>query len=165
MIRFTLSLFLAAALTGVCSAQNFQMPKVAIKDINGNAFNTADIKNNGKPIIISFWATWCKPCIAELTALAESYDELAEETGVKVVAISIDDVRNLSKVGPFVNGKAWTYDVYCDPNGDLKRAMGVNNVPHTFVLDGNLNIVWQHNSYNPGDEEELMDFVRSISKS
>jgi thiol-disulfide isomerase/thioredoxin len=144
-------------------AQN-NLPAVNIQDIKGATFNTSQIQNNGKPIIISFWATWCKPCVAELAAIAEDYEDWQEETGVKVIAVSIDDARNVAKVEPFVNGKAWDYEVYCDPNGDFKRAMSVNTVPHTFLLDGQGNIVWQHNSYNPGDEEELLGLVRKVNK-
>lgn len=144
-------------------AQN-NLPAVTIQDMKAGSFNTSQIQNNGKPIIISFWATWCKPCVAELTAIAENYAEWQEETGVKLIAISIDDARNVAKVEPFVNGKAWDYEVYCDPNGDFKRAMSVNTVPHTFLLDGQGNVVWQHNSYNPGDEDELFELVKKVSK-
>ncbi len=42
--------------------------------------------------------------------------------------------------------------------------MGVQNVPHTFLIDGEGNIVWQHNSYSPGDEEELFHEVQKLAK-
>ena len=122
-----------------------------------------NIENNGKPMIINFWATWCSPCKRELNNIAEMYDEWVEETGVKLVAISIDDTRNMAKVAPYVNGKGWEYDVYIDPNGDFKRALGVNNVPHTFLVDGNGKIVWQHNSYSEGDEYELIELVDKLN--
>ena len=84
-----------------------KLPSVNVKTLDGKTINTADISNNGKPIIMSFWALWCKPCINELTTIAEVYDEWVEETGVKVIAVSIDDSRSSSKVGPTVNGKGW----------------------------------------------------------
>ena len=55
-----------------------KLPAVEIQDLNGNAFNTKDIQNDGKPIIISLWATWCKPCIAELLAIADEYEDWVE---------------------------------------------------------------------------------------
>ena len=82
---------------------------------------------------------------------------------MKLVAVSIDDSRNASKVKPYVDGQAWEYDVYLDENADFKRAMNVNNVPHTFLIDGDGNIVWQHNSYSPGDEQELYELVKKLA--
>ncbi|HAS35228.1 MAG TPA: alkyl hydroperoxide reductase, partial [Flavobacteriales bacterium] len=131
--------------------------------IDGSPFNTSEISNDGKPIIISFWATWCSPCKRELNAIADEYDDWVEETGVKLIAVSIDDSRNVQKVKPYVNGQSWDYQVLLDPNGDFKRAMNVNNVPHTFLLNGKKEIVWQHNSYSPGDEEELYELVEKLS--
>tara|TARA_B110000046_G_scaffold25332_3_gene24821 strand:+ start:12922 stop:13437 length:516 start_codon:yes stop_codon:yes gene_type:complete len=140
------------------------VPAVDIKKLNGATFNTKNIENDGKPIIINFWATWCSPCKRELNNIAEVYKDWAEETGVKLIAVSIDDTRNMAKVAPYVNGKGWEYDVYIDPNGDFKRSLGVNNIPHTFLVDGKGNIVWQHNSYSEGDEDELLELVEKLSK-
>jgi len=140
-----------------------KIPAVEIQNLDRSKFNTSDITNDGNPIIISFWATWCSPCKRELNAIAEDFEDWVDETGVKLVAVSIDDERNVQKVRPYVDGQAWEYDVYLDPNADFKRAMNVNNVPHTFLVDGEGNIVWQHNSYSPGDEIELYEMVEKLA--
>ncbi len=140
------------------------IPSVDVKTVDGKIFNTSKISNDGKPIIISFWATWCKPCKKELDAIAEEYSEWQKETGVKLVAISIDDARSSSKVATDVKSKGWEYDVYIDENQDFKRAMNVNNVPHTFVVNGKGEIVWQHNAYAEGDEEHLFEIVKKVAK-
>lgn len=140
-----------------------KIPSATIKTLEGATFNTADIANDGNPMVISFWATWCSPCKRELNTIAEEYEDWQDETGVKIVAVSIDDSRNLTKVAPYVNGQSWEYQVLLDPNGDFKRAMNVNNVPHTFLIDGEGHIVWQHNSYSPGDEEELYELVKKVA--
>jgi len=131
------------------------IPSAKVKGMDGKTFNTADFQNDGKPMIINFWATWCAPCKRELNAIADLYDDWQEETGVKLIAISIDDARSKSRVLPFINGSSWDFEVYIDENQDFKRLMGVNNVPHTFVVDGAGHIVWQHNNYADGDEYEL----------
>ena len=137
-------------------------PSVDIKNIEGKIINTDEFDNGGKPIIVSFWATWCKPCAKELDAISEVYDEWQDETGVKLLAISIDDARNTAKIAPFSNGKDWPYEVYLDANSDLKRALNVNAIPHTFLLNGKKEIVWQHTSYFDGDEDELFEEVQKL---
>jgi cytochrome c biogenesis protein CcmG, thiol:disulfide interchange protein DsbE len=161
-------IFIAIASAGVAQekqvATGKPLPKVDIKDVEGNPFNTSNIKNDGNPIIISFWATWCKPCIKELTTIADVYDQWTEETGVKLYAVSIDDPRSTNQVRPLTNGKNWEYEVLLDPNGDFKRAMNVGPIPHTFLIDGNGQIVWQHTSFSEGGELELIDLVRKVKK-
>jgi cytochrome c biogenesis protein CcmG, thiol:disulfide interchange protein DsbE len=139
------------------------IPSAIVKTLNNSNFNTAELQNDGKPMIINFWATWCSPCKLELNTIAESYTDWQEETGVKLVAISIDDARNMHKVKPYVDGQSWDYEVYIDANADFKRVMNVNNVPHTFLINGEGKIVWQHNAYAPGDENELYDLVQKLA--
>ena len=145
-------------------AQNRTLPSVEVKTLDGGNINIQEIENSGKPIVISFWATWCKPCKKELNNIAEVYEDWQDETGVKLIAISIDDTRSMTKVAPYVNASDWDYEVYLDPNGNLKRAMGISTVPHTFLLNGKNEIVWQHKGYVDGDEDELLEEIEKIAK-
>ena len=154
--------FLFFIITTTTYSQNKLLPSVDVKTINGKSININSIENNEMPIVINFWATWCKPCKKELNNIAEVYDEWQDETGVKIIAISIDDTRSMSKVAPYVNSVGWEYEVYLDPNGDLKRAMGVSTVPHTFLLNNKKEIVWQHRGYVDGDEDELFDEIQNL---
>ena len=149
-------------ITTTTYSQNKLLPSLDVKTINGKSININSIENNEMPIVINFWATWCKPCKKELNNIAEVYDEWQDETGVKIIAISIDDTRSMSKVAPYVNSVGWEYEVYLDPNGDLKRAMGVSTVPHTFLLNSKKEIVWQHRGYVDGDEDELFDEIQNL---
>ncbi len=139
-----------------------QLPSVTLKSMDGKEVNTATLNNGGKPFIISFFATWCKPCNRELDAINEVYPDWQEETGVKVIAISIDQAQNINKVKPLVDGKGWEYEVLLDPNSDFRRAMGVNLIPHVFIIDGNGKIVESRSGYTEGGEAHLIEKVREI---
>ncbi len=138
-----------------------QVASLQLEDMEGNVVNTADLGFDG-PVIISFWATWCSPCKRELNTIHEEYIDWQEETGVNLVAVSVDNEQTKGRVPVYVNGVGWDYLVLMDPNGDFKRAMGVNNVPHTFLLDANGNVVYSHNNYAPGDEEELYEHLLEL---
>ena len=142
-----------------------KIPSVEVKTLDGSTFNTSNLSNEGKPMVISFWATWCKPCIKELNTMSELYEEWQKETGVKIIAVSIDDSRRMSGVSPLVNANGWDFMILLDPNSDFKRAMGVNIPPQTFVLDGSGNIVWTHTGFTEGGELELIEVIRKISKN
>ena len=141
-----------------------QLPAITLKAMNGTEIRTDTLSNDGKPFIIDFFATWCKPCNRELDAIAEVYEEWQEETGVKIFAISIDQAQNINKVKPLVSNHGWEYDVLLDPNGDLKRALGIQMIPFVLVCDGQGIIVYKHNGYTDGAETELIDKVRELIK-
>ena len=151
-----------AALLLLNAALYAQLPSVQLKNLEGKTINTAELNNDGKPFIISFFATWCKPCNRELKAIHEQYIDWQEETGVKVIAVSIDQAQNIAKVKPMVDGAGWEYDVLLDPNSDFKRAMGVNMIPHVFVIDGNGKIADSRSGYTEGAEEHLIEKVREL---
>ncbi len=164
MIMMKYHFLLSFLLISFLSFAQDKLPNIVLKDMNGKSVNLSQLTNNGKPIVINFWATWCGPCKRELEAIHEVYESWVEETGVTLYAVSIDDQRNVDKVKPYANAQQWAFEVLLDTNGDLKRAMGVNNVPFTFLVDGQGKIVWKHNNYNPGDEEELLHKIKELSK-
>ena len=164
MKKLFLTVIAIAIFSILSTAQSRTLPSVDVKTLDGSSINITALENNGKPIVISFWATWCKPCKKELNNIAELYEDWQDETGVKLVAISIDDTRSMVRVAPYVNASDWDYEVYLDPNGDLKRAMGVSTVPHTFLLNSKKEIVWQHKGYIDGDEDELYEQIEKIAK-
>ena len=145
------------------SSVSAQLPNVNVKDTKGKTVNVAKLNNNGKPFVISFFATWCKPCLRELHAIAELYPDWQEETGMKMYIVSIDDAQNTSKVKPFVDAEGWEYEVLLDANSDFFRAMGLQSVPHILVVDGNGKIAYTHSGYTDGSETQLIDIIRKLN--
>ena len=141
-----------------------QLPAVTLKTMDGTEVRTDTLANDGKPFIIDFFATWCKPCNRELDAISEVYEEWQEETGVKIIAVSIDQAQNINKVKPLVSNHGWEYEVLLDPNGDFKRALGCQMIPYTIIVDGKGDIVYKHNGYTDGAETELIETVRQLQK-
>jgi len=141
------------------SAQDM-LPNIKVNDMDGQAVEVSDFGKDGKITIFSFWATWCSPCKKELNNLVDLYDEwLADEIPVEIVAVSIDDQRNVSKIKPYVNGQAWEYTVLLDTNQDLMRSLAIQNVPYTLMVDQKGEIIYRHSGYVEGDEYELEDKI------
>lgn len=145
------------------SAQQNDLPAVTLNDLDGKKIDFSSYASEEKPIIVSFWATWCGPCLKELAAINDVYDDWQKETGVKLIAVSIDDAKSVKRVKPLVNGKGWDYTVLLDTNHDLKRAMNVVNVPFTAVVYKG-KVVYKHTSYTPGVEKELIKQVKASIK-
>ncbi len=139
-----------------------QLPAVTLKTMGGTEVRTDTLSNGGKPFIIDFFATWCKPCNRELDAISEVYEEWQEETGVKIIAVSIDQAQNINKVKPLVSNHGWEYEVLLDTNSDFLRAVGGQMIPYTLIVDATGKVVYKHSGYTDGAEAELIENVREL---
>lgn len=141
------------------------LPSVTLKNTEGENIDVSTYATNGKITIISFWATWCKPCIQELRNINEVLDDWIEDYNVELVAVSVDDSRNSARVKPFADGQGWDFDILLDPNGELQRDMNVTNPPVTFLVDQQGNIVYTHTGYLEGDELDLEDEIVKLQSN
>ena len=135
------------------------LPEVTLHDMNGKDVSVAALAQTGKPVIITFFATWCKPCMRELKAIHELYPDWKKETGVEMYIVSVDQAQDIHKVKPLVDGNGWEYHVLLDPNGTFKRAMNVQHIPHMFILNRKGEIIYNHLGYTEGDEEEVLKYL------
>lgn len=158
MRRYLFLVLLLSAVTTLFAA----LPAFQLKDVNGKTIDTSLLSNEGKPIVVSFFATWCKPCMRELQALHEVYPDWQDEMGVKIILVSVDDAQDVQKVKPLIDGNAWEYECLLDPNGDLQRALSIQSIPYSLVLDGKGRIVYTHVGYADGDEEELEKVLKGL---
>ncbi|MDE6257514.1 MAG: TlpA family protein disulfide reductase [Muribaculaceae bacterium] len=164
MKRIATFIFSIVALLAMALPASAQFPSVQLKNLDGAPVDASTLSNDGKPFVVSFFATWCKPCLRELKAISEVYPDWQDETGMKLIAISIDEAQNQSKVRPLADALGWEYEVLLDANAELKNAMGIQSVPHLFIIDGNGKIVENRSGYTEGSEDHIIEKIRELIK-
>ena len=136
-----------------------QIPSVKVENAKGTQVN------HKTPMIISFWATTCKPCIRELDAINEQLPDWLEEANFRVVAVSTDDSRSTAKARALAEGHGWDdFIMLYDKNQEFMRAMNVSLTPQVYVVDADGKIVYSHTGYAPGSELELLKAIKKLQK-
>lgn len=152
------SLSILFILLSVSSLSQNIVPNTKLKNLESEFIYTNDVLTENNFYIVSFWATWCIPCINELDAIVDIYEEL-EKDNIEVIAISTDDARTKKRVRPMINGKDWNFKILLDENHDLKRALNIVGIPHTIITKGT-KIIYRRIGYSPGEEVDLFEFIR-----
>ena len=160
MKKIVLMCFLAVSAN--CFSQK-NIPNINVTTLKGKSVSIESQLSKNKVTILAFWATWCVPCINELDAISDVYEDWQEETSVDLIAISTDDSRTQKRIKPMINGKGWEYQILLDKNQELKRALNITLIPHVVVLKGN-EIVYRHTGFAPGAEDELYEMIKKHSK-
>ena len=145
---------------GLLLSQN--LPNINLKNLNGKSVNVQKLTKSKNVKVLAFWATWCVPCINELDAISEVYEDWQDETNVELIAISTDDSRTKKRIRPLVNGKDWTYEILLDDNQDLKRALNITVLPHLLIVK-NGEIIYRKTSYTPGSEDEIYEIIQKYT--
>ena len=158
MLKYVLCALLTVAVefAGAQSISN-----ITAKNVEGKNVKLSDLDQD-QPLVLSFWATWCLPCMEELNAVNEKIDAWKSEKKFNFVAVSTDDPRTANKVKTVVKGKNWNFDdVLVDPSQSMKRQLNIANVPMTLVFYKD-KLVYTHVGYVPGDEDELFEKIKQL---
>jgi cytochrome c biogenesis protein CcmG/thiol:disulfide interchange protein DsbE len=139
-----------------------QLPSVTIKSINGKETTTQSLLDGNTPVVISFWATWCKPCLQELDAFNDLSEIWKKEVKARIIAVSIDDSRTAAGIKKTLGLHDWSFDVYWDENQEFKRALNINLIPHTIVVDKKGAIVKRYTAYIPGNELKVLELLKTL---
>lgn len=138
-------------------------PQVELKDLKGNKVKTESFITNKKITVVSFFATWCKPCQLEMDNISEIYEDWVADYDVEMIAISVDNARSTAKLNALVKSKDWPFEILVDDRQQIQNILGFQTIPQTFLLDENGNIVYEHNGYKSGDEVELEDHIAELA--
>jgi peroxiredoxin len=153
-----LLVLLGPALAASAQESRSKVPNFKVESLAGERVSLQDRLGKG-PVLIDFWATWCKPCIKELPYVQRLHEEY-EEHGLRVLAVTIDTPRSQSQVKKFVKTRQYTFEVLLDGSQDVfRKCQGKGTIPYVVILDSEGFIRYQHTGYRPGDEVELEKIV------
>jgi cytochrome c biogenesis protein CcmG/thiol:disulfide interchange protein DsbE len=164
MHKIFIAMFLIC-LTGFLYAQDSEVIETeatnfVLENIEGDIIELSENIGEG-PILISFWATWCKPCKEELPHVQELLEKY-EEQGLTVFAISTDSEKSVAKVKPYVKSHNYTFEVLLDTNSEVARSYYVRSVPFTLIIDKSGKVVYQQLGYRKGDEIKVEEVISKI---
>ncbi|HLO46037.1 MAG TPA: TlpA disulfide reductase family protein [Leadbetterella sp.] len=130
----------------------------SLVDIKGNTTELQELTLPDKPTFISFWASWCKPCLEEIVAL----DHLlkTKQLDINYILINTDELRTLSKAKQIAKQKQWSAHLLFDTNQDYMRVLGVRNLPQSFLYDKNRILKASFNAFTKGDEYKYFDLLK-----
>ena len=149
VIFFVLSLVLLTS--HAASAGN--APDFTLKDLKGNKVRLSEMLKNG-PVLIDFWATWCKSCLQEMPLLDKIGDKYRDQ-GLQIVAISVDSPKSAAKVRPFIKSSDLDFIVLLDSKKEVRRMFGGTSTPYTVLVSQTGKILYTHLGYVPGDEIKI----------
>jgi len=140
-----------------------QKPKASnftAEDLDGRKIELKTLLLDG-PVLMSFWATSCKPCIKELSELQKFYPDYKKK-GCEILAVDVDGPRSVSAVKPKVKGLKWEFPVLLDTNRDIYRKYQVLGIPHTVLIDQNGDVRYTHTTYKSGDEKVIQKKIDEL---
>jgi thiol-disulfide isomerase/thioredoxin len=134
------------------AAKPFKLPLLA-----GGDFELA--KEQGKVVILDFWATWCGPCIKSLPGLIDAVSKLPAD---RVKLIGLNQGEPPEQVKQFIETRRWALTVALDSSQTVGRDYGVDGIPFTVIVGPDGKVAWVHTGYVPDGEVEVTKVVQQL---
>jgi peroxiredoxin len=135
-------------------------PDFKLRNLEGKNVSLSDLLEDG-PVIVDFWATWCKPCLRAFPGLQEILSKYRDR-GLSVIAISVDSPKSRSRVGPLIKSKKYTFEVLLDTQGRVAEKYNAIMLPRTVLVDREGEIIFAATGYRPSNHEKLEEVLASI---
>ena len=136
------------------------LPDLSVRRLDGKQVRLSALLEEG-PLLVSFWATWCAPCKKEMIFL-EEFHQKYNENSFRVLAISTDSPKSMSKVKSYIRAKKYTFLVGIAPNQEIAKKMNALLMPTTLILNKDRKVSWYHQGFIPGDEKEIEAQIRAV---
>jgi len=149
------------ALSMSLSAQK-QLPASTVVDKDGKEIDLKSYVADGKPKIVSLWATWCGPCRMELNALKTAYPRWKEKYDLEIVAISVDIPPMANRAKKMFETNDWKYTFLHDNNQELMAKMELNGIPYSMLIDGEGKVVSVQMGFSPSYEDMIEEKLKSL---
>ena len=133
VVVVTAGLIVAAQLEdGPTGAEQETVTDFRFEQFDGNTFSLAEhFADDGRPVVLNFWASWCPPCRAEMP----EFDEVAQaHPEVKFIGVAVDDVE--SNAREFATEIGVSYLLGFDPSGKAHLTLPFVALPTTWIIDG-----------------------------
>ncbi|MCC8427214.1 TlpA disulfide reductase family protein [Mucilaginibacter sp. UR6-11] len=134
------------------------LPDISFQDADGRILNLSDQK--GKVIFISFWATWCPPCIAEMPSINQLYIQFRANPNMMI--ISVDGDSDFRKSLPFIKKNDFILPVY-KVLGQITESLQSNTIPTTLIIDKSGRIVFRHQGAADYTNKEFIKYLSGLS--
>lgn len=119
-------------------------PSHKVTDINGKIRDLKSYAPDSGVVLFVFWKTCCPNNVTMINELQEVWlDYNDTDKPVKIVLVSVDDQRSVSRVKPIVSTNGWEFDVIIDKNMDMARMYHINIPPQWIVCDTEGNIIYR----------------------
>lgn len=128
-------------------------PDFTLANLEGKDVTLSDLLAEG-PVIVDFWATWCKPCIKGFPGLQELFEKY-KDRGLKVVAVSVDSPKSRSRVGPFIKSKKYSFEVLLDTQGRVAKKYNAVTIPRAVLISPDGEIACATVGYRPSNHEQM----------
>ena len=146
---------------GRLPAQN-ELDSVSLKPLKGASIRYASLVKNDSIVLICFWSSSSEPSLNALNAINKQFESWTHRAKFRMLAVCVDEGRDLGRVRPLVNSLGWVFDVFIDINGDLRKNLKSVNLPQAFILFKG-DVVYQQSGFGPGSEDFLIRKIQSVT--